>query len=437
MENEIIIVEWSLDDILGELKRISLVSEPAIEADFMLFSAEDMKFKAVDEEKRVLTGPAMRPNMKIKRYNALGELYYGVFPEDVVRQAAEMFFRKGSNTNKTNLEHEFEIEGVYVFESWIVENPEVDKSKELGFKGVKKGDWFVSMKVDNEVVWNNYLKTGLIKGFSVEIRADEKEIDTIEMISAVLDLDKTDEWKFEAIKTLINDEDFIDVVAKPYVDETGKIKKELVAGIKDFMKISYDYDDTLSTERGFEMAQRSIERGDEVYIISARGDKEGMMERASELGIPEGRVWATGSNKAKIEKVKELGISKHIDNNSDVVNELGNLGEKFSRIEKFESYTDYPEGAKKNAQIALDWAEKNGWGSCGTAVGKARANQLAKGEPITEETIARMAAFERHRQNSDKELGDGCGRLMWQAWGGDEGIEWAQRKLEQIRKETE
>lgn len=97
-----------------------------------------------------------------------------------------------------------------------------------------------------------------------------------------------------------------------------------------------------------------------------------------------------------------------------------------------ESYDDYPKAASENAKIALRWAEENGWGSCGTPVGKARANQLAKGEPLTRNTIARMAAFERHRQNSQKELGDGCGRLMWLAWGGDEGVEWAQRKLKQI-----
>ena len=107
--------------------------------------------------------------------------------------------------------------------------------------------------------------------------------------------------------------------------------------------------------------------------------------------------------------------------------------EQLKNLLKLESYTDYPEAAKENAKIALRYAEENGWGDCGTAVGKQRANQLANGEPISEDTIARMAAFERHRQNSDKELGDGCGRLMWLAWGGDEGIEWAQRKLEQIR----
>jgi hypothetical protein len=100
---------------------------------------------------------------------------------------------------------------------------------------------------------------------------------------------------------------------------------------------------------------------------------------------------------------------------------------------EFESYRDYPKAARDNAQTALNWADKNGWGSCGTDVGKQRANQLAKGEAISEETIARMASFERQRQNSDRKLGDGCGRLMWLAWGGDEGIEWAQRKLRQIR----
>ena len=102
---------------------------------------------------------------------------------------------------------------------------------------------------------------------------------------------------------------------------------------------------------------------------------------------------------------------------------------------KLESYSDYPKAASENAKVALRWAEENGWGSCGTSVGKARANQLAKGEPISRDTIARMAAFERHRQNSDKELGDGCGRLMWLAWGGDAGVEWAQRKLEQLKNQ--
>lgn len=104
-------------------------------------------------------------------------------------------------------------------------------------------------------------------------------------------------------------------------------------------------------------------------------------------------------------------------------------------IGDFESYTDYPKAASENAKIALRWVDENGWGSCGTPVGKIRANQLANREPISLDTIKRMAAFVRHKQNSNKELGDGCGRLMWLAWGGDEGIEWAAKKVDEIERE--
>lgn len=103
----------------------------------------------------------------------------------------------------------------------------------------------------------------------------------------------------------------------------------------------------------------------------------------------------------------------------------------FNKVE-LESYTDYPESASNNAKRALEWAEKNGWGDCGTPVGKQRANQLAKKEPISRETIARMAAFRRHEQNKDTPYSEGCGGLMWDAWGGESGIAWAERKLKQI-----
>tara|TARA_R110000772_G_scaffold47512_1_gene108587 strand:- start:1357 stop:2889 length:1533 start_codon:yes stop_codon:yes gene_type:complete len=105
--------------------------------------------------------------------------------------------------------------------------------------------------------------------------------------------------------------------------------------------------------------------------------------------------------------------------------------------EEFETYNDYPESAKNNAQRALDWAEENGWGTCGESTGKARANQLAKGENISEETIARMASFARHRQNKDTPYTEGCGKLMWDAWGGTSGIEWASSKLKKIREDMD
>jgi len=122
-----------------------------------------------------------------------------------------------------------------------------------------------------------------------------------------------------------------------YVINEGKESEQAVAICNSLwdehfagQKVSYDYDDTLSTDRGKELAKASIENGDVVYIISARQDKDSMLGTADELGIPHSRVYATGSNQAKIEKVKELGIDKHIDNNVDVISELGAIGQKFN-----------------------------------------------------------------------------------------------------------
>lgn len=95
-------------------------------------------------------------------------------------------------------------------------------------------------------------------------------------------------------------------------------------------KISFDFDDTLSTASGQAMAQAKIDAGNDVYVISARSDKSGILEVTDKLGIDPSKVFATGSNKAKVAKVKELGIQKHIDNNQDVIDELGSIGEKFS-----------------------------------------------------------------------------------------------------------
>ena len=201
-------------------------------------------------------------------------------------------------------------------------------------------------------------------------------------------------------------------------------------------KISFDFDDTLSTARGKELAMNHIENGDTVYIISARDSKDGMMDTAIELGIPSSRVFATGSNKAKVELIKELGISKHYDNNSDVIQQLGDKGIQFKMMFA-ESYSDYPESVKNNAKAALKWADENGWGSCGTPVGKQRANQLAKGEPISLDTVKRMYSFlSRHKPAAEASKGydDGCGQLMYDAWGGASALSWAESKIRQAER---
>jgi len=94
-------------------------------------------------------------------------------------------------------------------------------------------------------------------------------------------------------------------------------------------KISFDYDGVLSTSKGTELAKRLKDEGNTIYIISARGSKDNMLSRVESIGIPTSRIYATGSNKAKVEKIKELGIDIHYDNNPDVIKELDGIGKLF------------------------------------------------------------------------------------------------------------
>ena len=161
------IVELILDEeeMLSGVQAISIVEYPAIESDFITLSKEqEIKLAEVDKEKRILMGPALIPNKTIFRKKEDDE-YYIYFSKDTVRKASELFLTRG-NQNKSTLEHSFELQGLSVVESWIVESDE-DKSKAYGFD-VPEGTWMVSMKVYNDEVWQDYVKEGKVKGFSIE-----------------------------------------------------------------------------------------------------------------------------------------------------------------------------------------------------------------------------------------------------------------------------
>ena len=114
-------------------------------------------------------------------------------------------------------------------------------------------------------------------------------------------------------------------------EKATEVWQAIVANMAaDSNKVSYDYDGVLSTAAGKAKAERDIKAGKTVYIISARGSVDNMLGTAEKLGIPKSRVYATGSNEAKIEKVKSLNIGTHNDNNPDVIKELAGIGKIFS-----------------------------------------------------------------------------------------------------------
>lgn len=301
------IVELLIDEeaLYSGIEAISIVDRPAIEENFIALSKEHkVELQEVDNEKRILMGAALVPNKNIYRQNE-DEEYYIYFSENTVRKASELFLMRG-NQNKSTLEHEAQLHGLSVVESWIIEDETHDKSRKYGME-LPVGTWMVSMKVNNDEVWENYVKTGKVKGFSIEGYFTDK----LEMSS-----------------------DFV----------SEEEAKEILEEVFNHMR-----DNTL----------------------------------------------------------------------------------------KMASYADYPDAVANNAKRALEWAEKNGWGSCGTAVGKRRANQLASKQAITVSTIKRMRSFlARHAGDlkSSKSYDDGCGKLMYDAWGGKAGLRWAESKLKSLEK---
>jgi|TARA_R100000482_G_scaffold30774_1_gene9981 hypothetical protein len=292
------------DELLSGIEAISIVDRPAIQEHFIALSEQSkLQLAEVDKEKRILMGAALVPNKNIYRQDGDDE-YYIYFSEDTVRKASELFLMRG-NQNKSTLEHEAQLNGLSVVESWIIEDEKYDKSRKYDMD-LPVGTWMVSMKVNNDEVWNNYVKTGLVKGFSIEGYFTDKV------------------------------------------------------------------------------------------------------------------------NMAEIEEVSEIEANEILLELRDYLN---------SKMYKLATYNDYPDGVVSNAKRVLEYVDKNGWGSCGTAVGKRRASQLASRANLTVSTIKRMHSFlARHESDlkSSKSYSDGCGKLMYDAWGGKAGFRWAKSKLKEI-----
>ena len=152
------------DDLSG-VDAISVVENPAIESNFVALKSEEIKLAQVDTEKRILMGAVLIPEKPIFRKNGEDE-YYIYFSKNTVNKASQLFFKNGNQNNWT-LEHDKQIKGLTVVESWIVEDTQKDKSAIYNLS-VPVGTWMASVKVEDDAIWNDYVKTGKVKGFSLE-----------------------------------------------------------------------------------------------------------------------------------------------------------------------------------------------------------------------------------------------------------------------------
>ena len=167
------VIELLIDETKIEegIDAISLVEYPAIEENFVALSKQEIHLKTIDEEKRIIIGLALIPDLEI--YRKQGDYEYNIiFSKETVRKASELYMKRLKVHNST-LEHKEKTDGVFTIESWIVEDTKNDKTNIYGLNA-NVGSWAVVQKIENDDVWSD-IKLGKYKGFSIEGIFSERE----------------------------------------------------------------------------------------------------------------------------------------------------------------------------------------------------------------------------------------------------------------------
>jgi hypothetical protein len=310
------------DEATDEVMALSLVENPAIEANWVYFSNQkEVNFATIDEDKRTIVAPVLIPDKKIYRIDEkTGEEYNVFLTAETIEKLAQNYLKNGYQ-DKATVEHSQKIDGdVTVVESWVSKSSTKDKSANYFNRAFPVGTWFVTMKVNDERLWQDYVKTGKVKAISVEMIVGHKLV------------------KAAAEQQLLD---------KPIEELTD----------------------------------------DEALIVLSK-------------------------IRAIIKKDKRYKDGKKIE---------------------MESYSDYGEGIRNNAKRGIELNERNG-NKCATQTGKVRAQQIAKGEPISVETIKRMYSYlsraETYYDNADSP--NDCGNISYLLWGGKAALSWSRNKLREL-----
>lgn len=224
---------------------LSVVENPAMQDMWIALSEqpETIEFSEVDEDKRLLLGASLIPNKKIYR-NIDGNEFYITFSEDTIEKLAHNFLKQ-QNNNNSSLEHETKLNDMSVVESWIVEDPEKDKSNLYG-KTYERGTWVAMMKVDNDDVWSK-VKSGEVKGFSIDALLKLKEVNLKSDIIMNEDTKKSIVSEvIDGVKTLLNldkpkeDVEEVEVVVEAAPQENQELDiKALTNQIKEALQAEF------------------------------------------------------------------------------------------------------------------------------------------------------------------------------------------------------
>lgn len=243
------LIELIIDEAAGAfgIEAISLVAEPAIEVNWVAFNKQGrtqaIHLAAMDEEQRTIIGPALIPDLKIVRYDAAaGEEYDVYFSKETCKLASELYLKTNKNNTHT-FEHEEQVEGVHVVESWLVQDPKMDKANLYGFNDLNAGTWMVRAKVENDEMWEK-IKTGEARGLSIEgffldkieTMSKQEEVKKEKtMMKAIYDAvvgkqELYSESQLSNGKTIVTEDEALDLGAKVYTHDDKGEPMELDSG---------------------------------------------------------------------------------------------------------------------------------------------------------------------------------------------------------------
>jgi hypothetical protein len=446
------------DDEISGIDSISLVDEPAIEINWMYFNKTKQEdFHIPDGEDEVYLEKLMKYGQSEEEFLSEGWEFV-----KVIENEKDNFYSTSPNDDSRLDTDYYRVRFKYDLSPNIAQNPVIATTRNFCKTLIQQNR--VWRNEDIEAITNDFGDSARMwrGGFNCRHRWFQvlyKRTGDIINKSSV-NKDKITGPEGVPIEGTPDFAQPVTVTNKTLGNPSPSTVRNLGLSKEDFAKISIDYDDTLSTQRGKDLARRLMNEGNDLYIVTRRYSTESydVYRIAEQLGIPRDKVFFT-QGRMKWQKLKELGIQRHIDNNPDEIDAIkknapliradkfeydNNLPpfvdegvKKKKKKEQMESYSDYPDSVKNNAKAVLKYVEENGWGDCGTDVGKQRANQLAKGEPISEDTIQRMYSYlSRHKVDleSSKGYGDGCGKLMYDSWGGLSALSWAESKINSFEK---
>ena len=315
------IVELILDEEqeIG-IEAISVVENPAIEEDFIALKSQEFKLAEVDKEKRILMGALLIPNKPIYRRNGEDE-YYIYFSKDTVLKASQMYLMQGKQNNST-LEHQYQINGLSLVESWIVEDKVHDKSVKYGMD-LPLGTWVGAVKVNNDKIWEEFVKTGKVKGFSIEgYFADKMErpkeaIKDFNSDKVLQEIDQEEaEYLLGQVKAIIKNDKRVKggkkMILESYTDYPSGVKNNAKRGLELNEKVNNKCATQVGKVRAQQLAQGkaiSVETIKRMYSYLSRAEEYYDEGDTKACGTISYLLWGGKAGKRWAEsKLKELGV---------------------------------------------------------------------------------------------------------------------------------